>query len=371
MEKWKAKLYRLSLRALPLPSYTQANEVTGDFPQAEEIVRILRAHRVVGATVALFDEKGMTGALCAGHTGKEKQITGIDTVYRIASVTKHVVALALMRLQEEGRIDLDADVDAYLPCSLRHPKAPDLPVTLRRLMSHTAGIRDGEAYVASFAGGKSLSEVMRGDCFADAPDQFEYSNLGAGIIACVLEGMLKQSFEKIMNEALFAPLNVKATFFPQKVTGALADAWRVLPPARQAGYDAVKRRAAPLPDQKPDPDRHYLWAQGNLCITAEEMAKIGAQLLQERYAPMRKKIASFGVRAYNLDMGLGTFIVNDAEVCSQTLYGHQGLAYGAVHGLFYDPGQKRGVVILTSGCSEARDGVLADINKAIMKRVFR
>lgn len=371
MEKWKAKLYRLSLRAMPLPEYTEPNAVYGAFPQAEEIVKILRAHRALGATVALFDETGMTGALCVGQTGKDGSKTGVDTVYRIASVTKHVVALLLMRLSEAGMIDLDADVDGFLPCSLRHPKAPDMPVTLRRLMSHTAGIRDGEAYTASLAGGKQLTEVLRGDCFADAPDGFEYSNLGAGIIACVLEGMLKKGFEEILNEALFAPLQVTATVFPQRVEGDLADAWRVLPPAKQAGYNAQKRRLMPLPDLAPDPARHYLWAQGNLCITAENLSKIGAELLKAHYAPMRRAVASFGARAYNLDMGLGTFIVRDSAICPQLLYGHQGLAYGAVHGLFYDPDQKRGVVILTSGCSEARDGVLADINKAIMKKVFR
>ena len=265
---------------------------------------------------------------------------------------------------------MDADVQPYLPCSLRHPKASDAPVTLRRLISHTAGIRDGEAYTASFSGGKSLEQIMAGDCFTDDPFAFEYSNLGAGIVACVLEGMLQKGFEQIVQESLFAPLKVTATFLPQRVDGELADAWRVLPPARAAGYNAQKRKNAPLPDLSPDPGRHYLWSQGNLCISAENLARLGAELLQDRYEPMRKTVASFGARAYNLKMGLGTFIVNDAAVCPQTVYGHQGLAYGAVHGLFYDPGQKRGVLILTSGCSEARDGVLADINKAVMKKVF-
>ena len=107
------------------------------------------------------------------------------------------------------------------------------------------------------------------------------------------------------------------------------------------------------------------------CISAPDLARIGAELMKERYAPMRKMIASFGARAYNLSEGLGTFIVEDKEICPQKLYGHQGLAYGAVHGIFYDPAAQKGVVILTSGCSEARNGVLADINKAIMKKVFR
>lgn len=371
MEKWKANMYRLSLRLLPMPTYKKENALTGDFPQAEDVVRILRRQRAVGATVAVFDEKGMTGALCVGHLGLDKTETQLDTVYRIASITKHVVAMACYRMHEAGKIDLNADVDPYLPCSLRHPKAKDLPVTLKRLLSHTAGIHDGTLYNASLFKGLSLSEMMQGDSFADNPTAFEYSNLGAGIIACVLEGMLKKPFEEIMQENLFKPLRVTATFYPQQVEGELADAWRILPRSKQANYDAIARRAQPLPENQADTEHHYLLAQGNLCISAGNLAKIGTELMKERYAPMRKMIASFGARAYNLSEGLGTFIVEDREICPQKLYGHQGLAYGAVHGLFYDPDAQKGVVILTAGCSEARDGVLADINKEIMKKVFR
>lgn len=371
MEKWKAKMYRLSLHATPRPAYTKENALIGDVPEKDAIVRSLRSLRTVGATVAIFNQKGVTGALCVGQTGKGKKDAQIDTVYRVASITKHVTALCCYRLHEAGKIDLDADVDAYLPCSLRHPKKPDLPVTLRRLISHTAGIHDGTKYNQTLFSGEKLSNIMQGDSFTENPTAFEYSNLGAGIVACVLEGMLQKGFEEIMQETVFTPLKVQATFLPQRVEGELADAWRILPPSKQANYDAAARRAQPLPELTVDTEHHYLWSQGNLCISAVELAKIGVELMKERYAPLRKVVAPFGARAYNLSMGLGTFIVEDQEICPQKLYGHQGLAYGAVHGLFYDPAAQKGVVILSSGCSEARDGVLADINKAIMKKVFR
>ena len=83
---------------------------------------------------------------------------------------------------------------------------------------------------------------------------------------------------------------------------------------------------------------------------------------------MRRRLADFGARDGRLSMGLGTFIVHD--VLPQTLYGHQGLAYGAVHGLFYDPEAARGFAVLTTGCSEAREGVLADINIALMRLIL-
>lgn len=120
-------------------------------------------------------------------------------------------------------------MDEYLPCSLRHPAAPKLPVTLRRLLSHTAGIQDGASYIAACRDHPPLSALFPGDCFAAAPDRFVYSNLGAGVIACVLEGMLGQDFEAIMQRALFEPLGIAATFYPQKAGENMADAFRVLP----------------------------------------------------------------------------------------------------------------------------------------------
>lgn len=379
MEKWKASLYRAALAVQPRPSWLRAGtrffSTQGRISdrQAEGIRRALKANCAVGAAIALFDGSGVTGTVAYGAARLEKgqpvPVTQ-DTVFRAASVSKHITALAVMRLAQAGQLDPDADVDACLPCSLRHPAAPELPVTLRRLLSHTAGIQDGASYAAACRENPPLDTLFPGDCFAPAPDRFTYSNLGTGIIACVLEGMLGQDFETIMQRTLFEPLHVKATFYPQKAAGDMADAFRVLPAQAAPALDNALRRARPLPPAQPDPARHYLLSQGNLYITAPGLALLGSEAMQARYADMRRGIASFGARAYNLTEGLGTFIVQDASVCPQPLYGHQGLAYGAMHGLFYDPQSQRGFALLTSGASEARDGVLSDLNKAIMRQVF-
>lgn len=379
MEKWKASLYRAALALQPRPAWLRAGaqlfRAQGNIParQAEGIRRALQAHCAVGAAVALFDDAAVTGTLAYGaarfENGRPVPVTP-DTVFRAASVSKHVTALAVMRLAQAGQIDLDADVDEYLPCSLRHPAAPELPVTLRRLLSHTAGLQDGASYIAACRDNPPLSALFPGDCFAPAPDRFVYSNLGAGIAACVLEGMLGQDFEAIMQRALFEPLGIAATFYPQKAGENMADAFRVLPAQAAPTLNNALRRARPLSAPAPDPARHYLLAQGNLYISAPALARLGREAMQPRYADMRQGIAPFGARAYSLTEGLGTFIVQDAAVCPQTLYGHQGLAYGAMHGLFYDPQSRRGFALLTSGASEARDGVLSDLNKAIMRQVF-
>ena len=357
MNKWKARAYRLALGLLPNPRRETA--VSGSVPPA--LAGLLRRYHVRDGAVALFDRAGVTGLLTYGEAQP-------DTVFRAASISKHVTALAAWRMHEAGIIDIDADADAFLPCSLRHPKAPDIPITLRRLLSHTAGIHDGGAYAAACVSNPPLGEVLAGDSHTADFGGFEYSNLGAGIAACVLEGMLGKSFEDVMRQAVFDPLKVQATFYPQKVQGSLANAWRVLPPSGKPQLDAAARRARPLPPNAPDPARHYLLSQGNLYISAPALARLGSELMHDRYAALRRPLAAFGQRDRHLSMGISTFVVHD--ILPQTLYGHQGLAYGAMHGLFYDPAAGQGFALLTSACSEAREGVLSDINIALMRLVF-
>jgi len=363
VKKWKVIAYRAALDVLPCRE--RPSEISGDMPAM--VPKILHAHHAVGAAAALFDARGMTGLCVYGSAAPNQPVTA-DTVFRAASISKHITAMAAWRMHEADLIDLDADVDPYLPCSLRHPQKPDVPITLRRLLSHTAGIHDGASYAAACQTNAPLGEVMQGDAHTAAPFGFEYSNFGAGIAACALEGMLQKSFEEIMQSTLFAPLHVRATFYAQRAEGALANAYRVLPPRRAPALDAAARRARPLPPNAPDPQRHYLLSQGNLYISAPQLCLLGAELLRERYAPMRRHAVSFGARDKHLSMGLGTFIVNG--ICPQVIYGHQGLAYGAMHGIFYDPAAQRGFVLLTSGCSEARAGVLSDVNIALIKEIL-
>lgn len=374
MEKWKAALYRALLAPLPQPVRNGQRPPAlyrMSAQQGERFVQIFRAHHAVGACAALFDRAGLTAVLPYGDAILGQTPVTENTVFRTASISKLVTALCAYRLYEAGQLDLDEDVNAYLPCPLRHPLSPSVPITLRRLLSHTAGLHDGSTYLSACKNNPPLDEVLRGDSFAGQPNAFEYSNLGAGIAACVLEGMLHKDFESIMQDALFSPLHVTATFYPQTVQGDIANAYRVLPPKAAPALDNQKRRARPLPERKIDPARHYLLSQGNLYISAPQLAKIGMELMRARYAPMRTPIASFGARDKCLTEGLGTFIVHAPDVCAQTIYGHQGLAYGAMHGLFFDPDAGRGFALLTSGASEAREGVLSDLNKAMMRQVFQ
>ncbi len=371
MTNWS--LYRLALHVLP--KHGKINEPAEKDLSVRLISHILRKHRCVGASLCCFNENGPENTLIFGFSHMPDTLVQPDTVFRAASVSKFVTALGAMKLKEQGKIDLDTDVNAYLPFPLRHPKAPDTPLTLRMLLSHTAGIHDGADYSDGIAKGVPLTQLLAGDSFTDhlPGEKWEYSNLGAGIAGVVMEAATHTDFETLMQETVFRPLSVTATYYPQKVQGDLADAIRILPRSKMPNFNAAERRARPLPPVEVNPERHYNLAHGNLCISALELAKLGIAgmtpgfLTEESLKEMRRPVASFGERAHNLSQGIGTFILDEPRACARLLFGHQGMAYGAVHGLFFDPDHERGLVLLTTGASEARRGVLADLNFDLMK----
>jgi len=371
MEKWNG--YRLAVKLLPKKGRINHSDFSDEM--TKKIEALLRYHRCVGASLCLFDEKKIKECLSFGLARKSGEKAQMDTVYRAASVSKLISAMGVMKLKEEGVIDLDGDAGAFFPVPLRHPKAPDTPITLRMLLSHTAGIHDGERYNLGIGNGMKLSEIMQGDSFTDhlPHAKWEYSNLGAGIGGAVTEAAAGQDFEGLMQERVFLPLGVSATYYPQKVKNVLADAYRILPAQKTPNFDAKKRQNKPLPAQEVNPETHYALAHGNLYISAMELGKLGMALMQpgflkeESLKEMRKVIAPFGERAHNLSQGIGTFILKEKGISPRPIYGHQGMAYGAVHGLFFDPEKKIGMAFLTSGASEARNGVLADLNFDLMR----
>jgi CubicO group peptidase (beta-lactamase class C family) len=154
-------------------------------------------------------------ALVSGDAGKKDRAVTSDMPVRIASISKLVTALGVMRLVDRDVLDLDADVGDYLGWSLRHPVFPDGPVTLRMLLSHTAGLSDAAGYYLPLDG-ELRQLVMQKDAWladnAPGSGHFSYANIASPIIAAIMERATGQRFDKIMQSEIFAPLELKACF---------------------------------------------------------------------------------------------------------------------------------------------------------------
>ena len=111
------------------------------------------------ATVMVnFTADSITPATVEGDAGVAGRPVTIDDPARVASISKLVVAIAVMRLVEQGKLDLDRDISDYLGWKVRNPAFPDAPITLRALLSHQSGLRDAVDYIVPLDG--SLEAVL-------------------------------------------------------------------------------------------------------------------------------------------------------------------------------------------------------------------
>lgn len=147
-----------------------------------------------------------------------------DTLFRIASVSKMMTTLALMRLVEQNKLQLDQDVGIYLGFSLRNPHFPRQTITLRSLLSHTSSLRDAGGYF--WGADRSLRDVFTAGGNAmwagnAAPGQyFSYANLNWGVIGTVMEKVTGERFDRLMRRLLLSPMGLRGDYNPAEFSPA-------------------------------------------------------------------------------------------------------------------------------------------------------
>ena len=99
-----------------------------------------------------FTADSITHGVVQGDAGVAGRPVTLDDPARVASISKLVVAIGAMRLAEQGVLDLDRDVGLYLGWPVRNPAFPDVPVTMRALLSHQSGLRDSVDYIVPLDG---------------------------------------------------------------------------------------------------------------------------------------------------------------------------------------------------------------------------
>ena len=157
-----------------------------------------------------------TGAL--GFANLERKIPAAsDTRFRIASMTKSFVAMAALKLRDEGKLRLDDPVEQYLPDfrRVRSPIADAPAITIRQLMTMTTGLPEDNPW-----GDQQLAisvEALRkfiggGLSFSNPPgQQFEYSNLGFCVLGLVVSKVAGVPFQQYITNQILQPLGMKNT----------------------------------------------------------------------------------------------------------------------------------------------------------------
>ncbi len=207
---------------------TDGREVEAFLDQV--LARQLEEYQIPGATVSVVKDGKILFAEGYGQADIEAQkpVVADETLFRIASVTKLFTSTAVMQQVEEGRLDLDEDVNAYLDDAEIPNTYSGRPVTLRHLLTHTAGFE--ESFTGS--GARNAADVEALGDFVDGhmparvrpPGEVaSYSNYGMSLAGHVVEEVSGVPFERYVEENVFAPLGMEGTTFAQPPASGLGE----------------------------------------------------------------------------------------------------------------------------------------------------
>lgn len=176
------------------------------------------AKRVPAFSIALVDGDRVVWADGFGFQDAAKQTPATaETVYRVGSVSKLFTDIAVMRMVEQGRLDLDAPVSAYLPGF--QPRNPfDRPITLRQLMSHRSGlVRESPVGHYFDATSPTLADTIASlnqTTLVYPPEtRVKYSNAGVAVVGAVLEQVSGRPFAPYLRDTLLRPLGMATSDF--------------------------------------------------------------------------------------------------------------------------------------------------------------
>lgn len=349
------------------------------------------------ASVAVaFDNQHIRPVLAEGEGNRRthRLVTADDPV-RIASISKLVTALGVMRLVDAGKLDLDRDVSDYLGFRLRNPAFPDKPITLRLLLSHQSSLLDGDdRYIIPL--GETLEQRLAEPALWDpahGPDSgwFHYTNLNFPVVASVMERVSGERFDRLMQRLVLKPLKVEACFNWSGCAPAMAAHAVVLYRASgeiekddlQGLIPACPVVTAPngacdLSAYKPGANGALFSPQGGLRISMRGLAKIGQLLARGGKGFIsRKAFAEMTGPEWRFDGGNGLgedgtasgffcgyglavqLIGAGGPGCHDDLFGdgtlrlgHAGDAYGLKSGLWFDPVTGKGIAFFTTAVAD-------------------
>ncbi|NER09385.1 CubicO group peptidase, beta-lactamase class C family [Muriicola jejuensis] len=304
----------------------------------------------------LVDERKVPGmALTVLHSGKtlyqkgfgyadlEKRIP-VDprkTLFRIASASKPLAAMALARMVADKEIDLDESLYTYVPY---FPKK-EYDFTLRQLAGHTAGIRGYKG--REYARNESLSIRDSLAIFQDDPLQFKpgtgflYNSFDWVLISLAMEEVSGMPFSAYVKEKVLRPLNMEHTF--EETPGNLPDHAAVCYTRSRSGF----RPAIPV-------DNRYKLAGGGYLSTSEDLARLGRACLDDSLLPsevMRAFLTAQEVEGQSTYYGLGWQVSRDAA--GREFVGHVGNGVGGYSNFFVYPKEEI-VVSLLINCTDPK-----------------
>lgn len=175
------------------------------------IQEVMQQYDCVGVTAVVLKDGEVIYDKAFGYKDLDtKEPLSTSHMMRIASISKSFTATGLMKQVEKGIISLDDDISDLIGFQIRNPHHPEVPITLRMVLSHTASIRDQENYSTL----DHLNPAISGDCMASfyeykPGEGYNYSNLGLNLAGTILEKVTNVRFDQYVRDSIILPLGLE------------------------------------------------------------------------------------------------------------------------------------------------------------------
>lgn len=346
---------------LILVAFTAAPALAQNLSSAETaridhiVDEALTSTGVPSASIAVVRGGRIVLARAYGRQSPEIATATPDALYPIASISKQFTAAAILLLRDQGRLWLDDPVSRYVPGITGGDR-----ITIRQLLSHTAGLQDYWPQDYSFAAMEyAVTPQQIVDRWARKPLDFEpgtqwqYSNTGYVVAGMIVERVSGQTLLAFLQSHVFAPLGMHPV-----------DQDLAVGPGFPIGY---RRNAlGPVRPERPA-GRGWLYAAGELAMTASDLARWDIARMNRTLLPARDwieqetpVILSNGVSS---NYGLGVFL---RDINGHHAVDHGGEAVGFLSSNLVFPHDREAIVVLVNAWfGNAHDRIARGITEVL------
>ncbi len=323
------------------------------------VTKTLADTQVPSASIALVRDGRLVLAKAYGTASPTIGSARPDLAYQIASNSKQFTAMALLLLEDEGKLSLDDKVSKWVAGISGGDR-----ITLRQLLNHTAGLQDYWPQDYSFEAMKTPAAPQRIlDGWARKPldyapgSRWQYSNTGYVVAGLVVEKAAGQSLMAYLQRRIFAPLGMRPVHIDDSNT-----------PAFPAGY--TRFALGPVRLAEP-PARGWLYAAGELSMSASDLAKWDIARINRSLLPAEDWVAQEApaILADGTTNGYGLGVAS-GTAGGRRFINHGGASVGFLSQNTIYPDERAAIVVLTNGeYSAATDTLTSGLAEIILPPV--
>lgn len=369
-----------------------ANTLSREEKTHRAVSEVLDEFQAVGISVAVVKDGKIVYNESFGCKDLEtKTPLANDDIMRIASISKSFTATGLLQLVDQGIISLDDDVSDLIGFKIRNPHHPDIPITLKMILSHTSSIRDKEDYFTL----DHLNPAVYGDCvesyFDYKPgDGYNYSNMGLNLAGTILEKVSGVRFDDYVRDNVIRKLGL---YGGHNVDSLDVGKFAIIYARKDGEYvkseGAYRSRAEDMPDYRFGYSTPWFSPTGGVKISAHDLAVYmmmhmnygeynGVRIISKESAKAMQTpvwmIKNEGEDQYGLCLKEFVDFIDDVKYNVPGNYpvGHTGGAYGLNSIMIWSPADGWGIVAMTNGFTAVKGkSFLQTLTNAIYKAYIK